>query len=163
MKKLTLVLDEYDVANDYQDNDFKDYLLSIDGIEEVNINFNDEEHVINIDITYDEEVINYQVIYMEIESYLNVFNLPVLIKFDKHPTNKTNVYKLESSMCCEYCFKIAMEDLFEIDGIEKIDNNYLEQYYGKFSERGKDTFIIYYDSKVLTEERLKEIIKEKDI
>ena len=63
MKKLTLVLDEYDVANDYQDNDFKDYLLFIDGIEEVNINFNDEEHVINIDITYDEEVINYQVIY----------------------------------------------------------------------------------------------------
>ena len=115
------------------------------------------------DICYDEKLLTNRIIYLEILTFLNVFQTPSLVSFDKHTNRETKTYKIVSNMCCQYCFKIAIDKLFEIDGIEKVENNYIKQYYGKYDQRNKDTFIIYYDSKIISNEKIKEIEKELDL
>lgn len=155
MNKLTLVIDDCGM------DELKDYLLSLDGINSVLIK---NDKCISIDVSYDSKLITDDIIYLEIQTFLNIFNLPSLVSFDKHQDKKVGIYNIVSNICCEYCFKIAVDDLFNIPGIVRVDSNYIEQYCDcKFDERKKDTLIIYYDKEVITEKRMKEIEKELDI
>ena len=47
----------------------------------------------------------------------------------KYPKFKTSNYTIiRDDLCCEYCYKGAIEDLFEIEGIEIVKGNFDEDY-----------------------------------
>ena len=164
MKKTTFVIDEFDIIEvvyEKEIKEFKEYLLSLKGVVSANVS---NEDVITIDVCYDEKLITDNIIYMEIATFLNILKIPALISFDRYSKKETRTYKIETSMCCEYCFKIAIEDLLDIPGIVKVDSNYIEQYYHHDGNREqKDTIIVYYDPAIITENRMNEIVKELDI
>ena len=69
---------------------------------------------------------------MEILLFLDILNRPSILAFDKHPDIKTSVYKIiRDDICCDYCLKGAIEDLFGIEGIEKVESNFSEENYIK--------------------------------
>ena len=64
------------------DKEIKDYLLKINGIEDIKINLDTGE----IYIKYNN--ISIKLILMEVELFLDVVKFPSLIGFDKHSKNK---------------------------------------------------------------------------
>lgn len=55
---------------------------------------------------------------MEVLLYVNLLKIPSIIAFDKHDVSNLNKYTIViKDLCCEYCLKGMIEDLFEIDGI----------------------------------------------
>ena len=64
---------------------------------------------------------------MEITLFLNIVKIPSLLSFDKYPKFETCNYTIiRDDLCCEYCYKGAIEDLFEIEGIETVKGNFNE-------------------------------------
>ena len=73
MQKITFVIDEW------LKKDLKEYLLSLKGVLDVNIDFENNK----IDIQYDEKIINNYMIKGEINLFLNR-QYPSIIRFDKY-------------------------------------------------------------------------------
>lgn len=146
MNELTLLIDNWG------HKELKEYLLNLKGIIEVNIN---NEKNLQINIKYDSNLIKAKTVEMEILLFLNVLKTPSLLSFDKHTNSITKNYKIvRKDICCEYCFKGAIEELFEIEGIEKATSNFYKEDYNL-----KDNIIIEinYDPKLLNEEQLQQI------
>ena len=119
MSKLTIIIDHWG------HKELKDYLSSLKGILEVIIH---HENQLEIYIKYDSNLITPKIIKIEILLFLNILKVPSILSFDKHSSTKTLEYKIiKKDVCCEYCFKGAIDDLFEIDGIEKVDSNFSEE------------------------------------
>lgn len=148
MSELTLVFD------DWGHKELKDYLLSLKGIN--NVLISDDDYRLIINLKYDSKTINYQVIIMEILLFLNHINMPTLIAFDKHPKNPTSNYKIvRHDTCCEFCFRGAIQDLYNIDGIEAVSSN-INKYYDTIND--KDIIIsINYNPNIISLEKIKEI------
>ena len=55
---------------------------------------------------------------------------------------------IRDKICCEYCFKGAIDDLFNIEGIEEVNSNYLEK---------KENIIIdiKYNPNIISEEEMR--------
>ena len=129
--------------------EIKEYLLKINGIDDVKINFDTGE----INIKYSN--ISIKVILMEVELFLDVVKLPSLIGFDKHSKNKLLDYEMViNNLCCEYCLKINIDKLLTIDGIESVRTDF--DYINK-----KDVKIfIKYDSNKKNIESIKKLESE---
>ncbi len=129
------------------DNNLEDYLLSLNGVAEANINDLNE-----INIKYDSNLIGLKVLVMEIILFLNIFKTPSIIAFNKHSKIKPQNYKLTIyDLCCEYCLKNKIEELLFIDGIESACSDF--DY-----EHMKDVGIfIKYNSELISMEELKNI------
>lgn len=136
MKELTITFD-----NVWLDKELKEYLLSLNGIHNVEL----ENETINI--KYSPEVITIKIIKLEIVTFIDVLKTPSVISFDKHSNNtliKTNI--IIKDLCCEYCLKGMIEELFLINGIEKVDTDF--DYINK-----KDVLInIEYNNELITKE-----------
>ena len=128
MKKLTFILECFEYK------ELKPYLLSLKGITDVKTK-NDDKLI--IDIEYNENLIIDKIIKLEIETFLQIKKNPSLIGFDKHQENKS----------CEYCAKRLVDDLFEIQGINKVTIN----------NDNYNDITIYYDKNKITGKELKEI------
>ena len=98
----------------YDDN-FKEFLLSKQGIE--NIEVDREKSFSNINIKIN-EIVNPLTIYGYIKEYdKNQFS--TILEFDKESTFKCK--RLEyiiDDVCCEYCYKNLIEVLFENENIK---------------------------------------------
>ena len=131
------------------DKEIKDYLLKINGIEDIKINLDTGE----IYIKYNN--ISIKLILMEVELFLDVVKFPSLIGFDKHSKNKLLDYEMViNDLCCEYCLKINIDKLFETDGIESVRTDF--DYINK-----KDvTIFIKYDNNKIDIERIKKLENE---
>lgn len=131
------------------DKEIKDYLLKINGIEDIKINLDTGE----IYIKYNN--ISIKLILMEVELFLNVVKFPSLIGFDKHSKNKLLDYEMIiNDLCCEYCLKTNIDILFETDGIESVrtDFDYINN---------KDVKIfIKYDNNKIDIESIKKLESE---
>ncbi len=143
MQKIKFIIDQW------LKKDIEEYLLSLKGILDANVNFESNE----IDIQYDEKIINSYMIKEEINLFLNR-QYPSIIKFDKYykDTKKLNV---TSDICCENCYLNFIDELYDIDGISKVSSDF------EFSS-GKhwDTnFIIEYDEKKVDEKKIISIIE----
>ena len=91
---------------------------------------------------------------MEITLFLNIVKIPSLLSFDKYPKFETCNYTIiRDDLCCEYCYKGAIEDLFEIEGIETVKGNFNEDYL--FKE--KIIINIKYDPNLINTEEMKQI------
>ena len=131
------------------DKEIKDYLLKINGIEDIKINLDTGE----IYIKYNN--ISIKLILMEVELFLDVVKFPSLIGFDKHSKNKLLDYEMIiNDLCCEYCLKTNIDILFETDGIESVrtDFDYINN---------KDVKIfIKYDNNKIDIESIKKLESE---
>ena len=116
MNELTILIDYW------EHEELKEYLMSLKGIIDVVIN---NEKQLKIYIKYNYNLITSKVIKMEILIFLNIIKIPSVLAFDKHSKVKTADYKIiRNDICCEYCLKGIIDDLFEINGIEKVESNF---------------------------------------
>jgi copper chaperone CopZ len=157
MSELTIIIDNWG------HEELKEYLMSLKGILDVEIK--NVEHEIKSDeqldiyLKYDSSLITPKIIKMEITLFLNITKIPSILSFDKYPKFKTSNYTIiRDDLCCEYCYKGAIEDLFEIEGIETVKGNFNEDYlFKKYEEREKITINIEYNPNLLKAEDMKQI------
>ncbi len=150
MSELTLIIDNWG------HDELKQYLMSLNGILDVEIK-NDEQ--LYIYLKYDSSLTSPKIIKMEILYFLDVRKFPCLYSFDKHPKSNTSDYTIiRDDLCCEYCYMGAIEDLFEIEGIEKVESNFYEDYlHKKYDEREKIKINIKYNPNFISTEEMKQI------
>lgn len=134
----------------------REYLLKLNGIFEVEITFTE---FIKITIKYDPILINLNVIKLEIIAYLDLFNLPSLISFDKNVgvvgniDNEINYDIIINNLCCEYCLRNMIDQLLNMESILSAYSDY-----GKLNFQKDKVFIhIKYDSNLITLEEIKQL------
>lgn len=148
MAELTIVIDSWG------HKELTEYLMSLNGILNVKIK-NDEQ--LDVYLKYNSNLITPKIIKMEILLFLDMMKTPSILSFDKYPKFKTSNYTIiRDDLCCEYCFKGAIEDLFEIEGIEKVQSNFNEDYLFKKCEE-KITINIKYNPELINKEEMKQI------
>ncbi len=150
------------VINDWGHKELQEYLLSLNGILKATVNM---DNLLEIYLKYDSNVITPRIIKMEICLFLNILKIPSVLSFDKHTKGKKAKYIIiRDDLCCEYCFQGAIEALLEIEGIEKVESNFYENYLlRKYDEREKIKIVIEYDSNLLTSDMMKQIESELNI
>lgn len=141
MKKIELEIETYR----YQ---LEEYLLSIDGITDVN----KDERGYNffITITYDETKMFIERIEKEILLYVDSLNVPVIVSFNKFEDNEVVKEIVIEDGCCEYCMKGSVEKLSKIDGIGLFSFDQDNGYFDVHTKLG-------YNPNKISEEQLKEI------
>lgn len=132
--------------------ELKDYLLSLTGVFEVKIN-NAENLFINL--KYDSKLTNAEILKMEVFLFLDLSNKPALISFHKYSNNKTEKYDLIiKDLCCEFCLRGMIDDLFMIEGIEKVESNFKDE----LCHSHENVLIsVKYNPKLISKEELKKI------
>ena len=90
-----------------------DYLLSLNGIDDVKIDNND----FSVYVEYDSFVMSLKILEREILLYLDLIKIPSILAFDKYMKNCKKYTIVIKDLCCEYCLKSTIEELLMIDGI----------------------------------------------
>ncbi len=151
MSRLTLVIENWG------HKELEPYLKSLNGINDVKIKNEDK---LEIYIEYDSDIIKWKIIKMEIFLFLNILKVPSLISFNKYSDVDLDEYKIiRNDICCEYCFRGAIDDLFEIEGIEKVESNFEEEDYYKqdYDNRDNVTINVFFNPNILSIEDIKQI------
>ena len=150
MSELTIVIDNGG------HNELKEYLVSLNGILSVEIRNNEQ---LNIYLKYNSSLITPKIIKMEILLFLDIVKIPSILSFNKYPKFKTLNYTIiRDDLCCEYCFEGAIDDLFEIEGIEKVESNFKKDYlFQNCEEREKITIKIKYNPNLISSEKMRQI------
>ena len=144
MNRITIGFDTF------LDNGLLEYLKTIDGIENCDINDS------NLTIIY--KFISLKVIIKEICLYLDILRRPSVLSFDKHLTNKLEEYKLViNDLCCEFCLKHDIEELLYVDGINSDYSNYA------FDDKDEAEIYITYDSSIISKDKLDDFNKKFNI
>ena len=137
-------------VNDWFQPDMCEYLRALNGVKIVKID-NEKERV---EVSFDEKLTSFKIIKYEVYIYLKILNLPSLIYFDKHSNNKLTKYDIIIKyLCCDFCLKGMMEDLFDVNGIEKADCNFDVNY----KKRENVIINIEYDDTIINEDEIKKI------
>lgn len=128
--------------------------MSLKGILAIEIK-NDE--LLDIYVRYDSRFITPKIIKMEIILFLNITKIPSILSFDKYPKYETANYQIvRDSVCCEYCYKGAIEDLLDIEGIENVQGNY-RCLFQKYEECEKVIISIKYNPNLISIDEMKQI------
>ena len=144
MEKLTLKI-EY---SDFLDKELNEYLSSLNGVLFSKVDMEKNE----IYVEYDSSIISLNILIMEILLYLDLKETPSIIFFDKHYEKgiKEDIIIIED-LCCEYCLKGMIDDLFGIDAIKSAytDFNYID--------KNNVNIYITYDDKALKLDELNKL------
>ena len=109
------------VLDVFKDLELKEFLLTQDGIKSVDIN--NKDFVIELVIDYDEDITPF-IIYKFIKLFNNS-DVSCLIFFDKNYNYDIRVLKYAvGDMCCEYCYKGLIEELFMNDNVKSVNSNF---------------------------------------
>lgn len=123
MAELTIVIDSF------KHKELEEYLLSLEGISDVIIK---NENNLEIYVKYEPSLITSKIIKFEILLFLDIHKFSSILAFDKHPSVKISNYKMiKYGTCCEECLKNAIEELFEIEGIEKVETDFSDISYNQ--------------------------------
>ncbi len=145
MKKLALKID------DIIPNTIINHLLTIKGIKDVKLK--DKDSI--IEINYMENEIGSLVIEKEVMLFLGLIQMPSLMGFNKYSTNKLTKYNMIiKDLCCEYCLKGNIEELFGIKGIEKVSTDF------DFINKKNVKIETEFDEKIINLDKVKEIEKK---
>lgn len=133
---------------DYLDVGIDEYLLTVKGINEVNVNGKE------VIISYDSKLISLKVIKLEIYLFLGIKN-PGILMFNKNSDIELTInnYILDD-ICCEYCLLGKIDELLDTKGIYKIINDY------DGDPRKKVNLEISYDKEVISWKRIKKIFRD---
>ena len=136
--------------------ELREYLMSLKGILDVKI---ENDDLLAIYLRYDCNVITPKMIKNEILLFLDIMKFPSMFSFDKCFKEKTSIYTIiRDDLCCEWCFKEAIEDLFDIDGIEKVESNFNDDYLTKsYDKREKIIIRVNYNPALVSEDEMKRI------
>lgn len=109
------------VLDDIIDLELKDYLLTQTGICDVKIEYNNFYTILNI--KYNEKI-NSEIIMNHIELFQkNDYSL--LLEFDKGTKGNFKTMKYTAKdMCCEYCYKDLVMELFKNKQINSVRSNF---------------------------------------
>ena len=109
------------VLDVFKDLEFKEFLLSQDGIKSVDIINN--KHFSEVIIDYDEKINDF-IVYNYIKLYLDGVS-EGFISFAKNVKFDTNIlnYNIEQ-LCCEFCYKGLVEELFKNINIKSVKSNF---------------------------------------
>lgn len=158
MAELTIEIDHWG------HKELEEYLMSLNGILNIIIK-NDEQ--LEIYLKYDSDLITPRIIKMEILLFLDIVKIPSILSFDKHPKMETSNYIITidaDDLCCDYFFKEAIEYLFEIEGIEKVESNFNEEcLFKSHVDRERITINIKYNPNLISIEKIKQIELELNI
>jgi len=118
MKQIRLVM------IDYLDVGIDEYLLTVKGINEVNVNSKE------IIIKYDSKLISLKIIKLEINLFLGIRN-PGILMFDKNSEDELEEDNyLIKDACCEMCLLYKIDELMNTEGIERVETDYdMHHYY----------------------------------
>lgn len=146
------------VIDNWGHKELKEYLMSLKGFLDVEIK---NDKLLDVYLKYDSSLITPKIIIMEITLFLDITKIPSILSFDKHPKFKTANYMItRDDICCEYCYKGAIEDLFEIEGIEMVKSNYNED---DFKNHQKIIINIKYNPNLISIDEMKQIELELNI
>ena len=136
--------------------ELRKYLMSLKGILDVKV---EDDDLLVIYLKYDCNVITPKMIKNEILLFLDIMKVPSIYSFDKCFKVKTSIYTIiRDDLCCEWCFKEAIEDLFDIDGIEKVESNFNDDYLTKsYDKREKIIIKVNYNPELISEDAMKQI------
>ena len=97
-------------------DELKDYLLSQDGITEVNISNNNTE----LDIKY-----NSPMTPKILRGYIELFDDYKLIEFDKEIEGSFKTLKyVVNDLCCDFCYLNFINDMYENDNIKSVRSTF---------------------------------------
>ena len=109
------------IFDDILGNDLKDYLSTQKGIEDIDLHVQDFISEVNIKFNKD---ITPKIIVQYINLYQNN-KFPSIIEFNKEINiNYKSLKYVIDDMCCEYCYKGLIEDLFDNDYIISVKSNF---------------------------------------
>lgn len=133
-------------------DELKEYLLSQDGIVEVDLV--DLDVFSQININCDKRIAPQIII-----NYINLFDnneVPKIIEFDKKTESNFQVLKYTiKDMCCEYCYKSLVEKLFLNESVKSVKSNF------DFNKPAFNIeFVIEYDKNYSEKELIKYINKK---
>lgn len=134
-------------------NELEDYILSLNGVEEVSI---DNQEYLDINIVYNKDVISNYILYMEINLFLD-YKTPYLYSFDKFSDSNLKVYEYKFSKeedLIEYEYFYIIDWLFNNKGVEKVESDY------DYSCMPETLLKIYYDDSVISLDKIKEVFYE---
>ena len=134
-------------------NELEDYILSLNGVEEVSI---DNQEYLDINIAYNKDVISNYILYMEINLFLD-YKTPYLYSFDKFSDSNLKVYEYKFSKeedLIEYEYFYIIDWLFNNKGVEKVESDY------DFSSIPETKIKIYYNDSVISLNKIKEVFYE---
>lgn len=97
-----------------------DYLLSLNGINDVKIDNNDS----SVYVEYDSSLMPLKILEKEILLYLDLIKIPSILAFDKYKKNCKKYTIVIKDLCCEYCLKSMIEELLMVDGINSAYTNF---------------------------------------
>ena len=101
--------------------EIKEYLLSQDGITNVDVNYDD--FFIEINVEHDDKVTPVMVM-----KYIDLFceyKYSRLVEFNKVTNKEVKILKYNVyDMCCEFCYMNLMQDLLENDNIISAKSDY---------------------------------------
>ena len=140
------------ILDDLVNEELKEYLLMQDGIDDVV--FDSENFLTKLNIEYNKKTTP-EIIMKYIELFQkNKYS--ILFEFDKGTIGDFKLLKYTiDDMCCEYCYKGLVMDLFENEKIKSVKSNF------DFNKPAFDIeFLIEY-SKDYSEQELIQYIKEK--
>ena len=140
------------VSDDFINKEIKEYLLTQEGI--IDVELNENHNLTTLDIKYNENITP-NIILKYIELFQNR-QYSILFEFDKNTKGIFNVLEyVIDDMCCDYCYRRLVTDLFENEHIKSVKSNFNYQ-----MPAYNIKFIIEYDNDY-TEEELIKYIKEK--
>ena len=135
------------VLDDIMFSELKEYLLDQDGIEDVTITNNE------LEIKYNDKT-SPKIIMKHINLFQK-YDFSNILSFNKNQYFEVKILKyLIKDMCCEYCYKGLVGDLFNNEHVNAVSSNYDK------SSAFDIEFTIEYDSNY-QEDELIEYIKEK--
>jgi len=109
------------LIDDSLDDEIKDFLLSLDGV--VKVDLNREDYISRLNIDFNNKT-NHIIIMKFIELFQK-YNYSQLLEFDKGYGGNYKVLKYTiNDMCCEYCYKGLVMDLFENNMIKSVKSNF---------------------------------------
>ncbi len=137
------------ILDDLINEELKDYLLTQIGITDVE--FNKENRLTTLDIKYNEKTTPWIIM-----KYIELFQkneYSILFGFDKSTIGDFKVLKYTiDDMCCDYCYRKLVMDLFENENIKSVKSNF------DFNIPAFNIeFIIEYDEKYKEEDLIKYI------
>ncbi len=140
------------ILDDLVNEELKEYLLMQDGI--VGVEINNEDFLTILNIEYNKKTT--PEIIMKFIELFQKNKYSILFEFDKGTIGNFRVLKYTiDDMCCEYCYKGLVMDLFENKKIKSVKSNF------DFNKSAFDIeFIIEYDKEYREEELIK-YLKDK--
>ena len=140
------------ILDDMISEEVREYLLTQEGITDVKID--EKEFFVILNIKYNEKTTP-EIIMKYIELF-QICDYSLLFEFDKETEGNYKIYKyVVDDMCCEYCYRNLVMNLFENKKIKSVKSNF---------EYNKPAFNIEFTiecDETYSENELIEYIKEK--